>query len=114
VGHVCCARPILDAHILFRQAITDCSQLALEIMHGRTMQTGLRGRKFGVAPLQLGGIIPRPQIARVKASILRCVPHLGRQPKDDGGFTADDPETDFGMIPSRPTGNRTLLRMSPR
>jgi hypothetical protein len=55
------------------------------------MTTGLRGRKFGVARVQLGEIIPRPQIARVKASILRCVPHLGRQLKDDEGFTADDP-----------------------
>jgi len=114
MGHVRSRSPILDGHVPLRQPIADCAQLALEIMHGRTMQTGLRGRKIGVARVQLGGIIPRPQIARVKASILRCVPHLGRQLKDDGGFTADDPETDFGMIPLRPTGHRTLLRMLPR
>jgi hypothetical protein len=42
----------LDAHVLFGQAVADCAQLALKIIHGRTMNTGLRGRKIGVAPVQ--------------------------------------------------------------
>jgi hypothetical protein len=55
MGHVRSRSPVLNAHVLFGQAVADCSQLALEIMHGRTMNTGLRGRKFGVARVQWNG-----------------------------------------------------------
>ncbi len=52
MGHVRSRSPVLNAHVLFGQAIADCAQISSKIMHGRTMTTGLRACKIGVARVQ--------------------------------------------------------------